>query len=292
MTRPVTGPVVLVLLAVVSVQFGGALAATLLPLVGVAGSVALRLGIAAIVLLAVARPRLRGRSRADWGVVVGFGAALAAMNTSFYASLERLPIGVAVTIEFTGPLLLAAALSRRAIDLLAVGFAAVGVVLIAEVATVDWAHLDLIGIGLALLAGACWAGYIVLSGRAGARFEGIEGLALAMGVAALAVGPVGVVTAGEALWHAETLLRGLGIALLSSILPYSLELLALRRLDARVFGTLLSLEPAVAGLAGLVLLGQRLAPIQLVGMALVVAASGAVTRRKDPAPDQAAAEIG
>ena len=275
-------PVLLVLLAVVSVQFGGALAATLLPLVGVWGSVALRLGLASLILLAIVRPRLRGRSRQDWVVVTLFALALTVMNLTFYGSLTRLPIGVAVTIEFLGPLALAAALSRRLRDLVAVGAALVGVLLISQALSTPWAELDLVGIGLALTAGACWAAYIVLSRRTGRRFDGLDGIAIAMAIGALLTLPWGLVTAGAALWTPDALLRGLGIALLSSAIPYSLELLALRSLTSGTFGILLSLEPAAAALAGLLVLGQVLAPTQLLGMALVVTASILVLGR--PAP--------
>lgn len=285
-------PVVLVLAAVLSVQFGGALAATLMPLVGVLGSVALRLVLAAAVLMVLVRPRLRGRSRADWLTVGAFAASLTLMNLAFYGSLARLPIGVAVTIEFLGPLALAAALSRRGRDALAVAGALLGVVLISEIATADWAELDLVGIGLAAAAGACWAAYILLAGATGRRFGGLDGIALAMAIGAVAMLPVGLLTAGETLWSTEALLRGLGIALLSSAIPYSLELVALRRLTAGVFGVLLSLEPAAAALAGLLVLDQRLDPIQLAGMALVVAASVLVLgTRSTPPPGLPDAEI-
>nr|WP_238330439.1 EamA family transporter [Ornithinimicrobium kibberense] len=283
-------PVGLVLLAVVSVQFGGALAATLLPLVGVPGSVALRLVLAALLLLAVVRPRVRGRTRADWAVVGAFALALTAMNLAFYGSLARLPIGVAVTIEFLGPLTLAAVLSRRPRDLAAVAAALAGVVLISEAVTTPWAQLDLVGIGLAATAGVCWAAYIVLSRRTGARFAGLDGIALAMAIGAVVTLPLGLATAGAELWSGEALLRGLGIALLSSAIPYSLELMALRHLRSGTFGVLLSLEPAAAALAGLLVLGQVLSAPQLVGMSLVVLASilvlgrgGGGVPRRDPA---------
>lgn len=266
-------PVLLVLVSVVSVQFGGALAATLLPLIGVTGSVSLRLALSAALLLVVVRPRLRGRTRADWAVVAAFAAALTCMNLAFYASLERLPIGVAVTIEFLGPLTLAAVTSRRARDIAAVGGALVGVLLISRALTVPWAELDLVGIAMALLAGACWAGYILLSGRTGAHFEGLDGMAICLSIGAVALLPFGIWAAGADLWSTEALLRGAGIALLSSAIPYSLELVALRRLAAGVFGVLLSLEPAAAALAGLLILDQSLQSLQLLGMALVVAAS-------------------
>lgn len=273
-------PVGLVLVAVLSVQFGGALAATLLPLVGVAGSVLLRMLLAAVIMLAVIRPRWRGRSPQDWVTVVLFAAALTAMNLCFYASLQRLPIGVAVTIEFLGPLLLAAATSRRGRDVLAVILALAGVVLISEAATVPWAQMDLAGIGLAAAAGGFWACYIVLSGRTGTRFEGLDGMAITLTIASVAMLPLGVVQAGTSLLEGEVILRGLGIALLSSAIPYSLELLALRRLSAGVFGVLLSLEPAAAALAGLLVLSQTLTLVQVAGMVMVVCASIAVLGRR------------
>lgn len=273
-------PVLLVLVAVLSVQFGGALAATLLPLVGVFGSVLLRIAFAAVVLMAIVRPRWRGRTRGDWMTVTMFALALTAMNLAFYASLERLPIGVAVTIEFLGPLLLAAATSRRGRDVLAVILALAGVLLISEALTVPWRELNLLGIGLAATAGALWACYIVLSGRTGARFEGLDGIALALVIGAVAMLPLGVLSAGASLLDSEVLLRGLGIALLSSAVPYSLELLALRRLSAGVFGVLLSLEPAAAALAGLLVLSQTLAPMQVTGMVAVVCASIVVLGRR------------
>lgn len=274
--KSLTHPVVLVLLAVVSVQFGGALAATLLPLVGVPGSVLMRLLFASAILLAWVRPRIRGRSRADWTIVALFAVALTTMNLSFYASLERLPIGVAVTIEFLGPLALAAATSRQGRDVFAVAAALVGVLLISQALTTPWAEMDLLGIGLAATAGACWAAYIVLSRRTGARFEGLDGIALCLAIGGLLLLPWGVLSAGTSLLDGEALTRGLGIALLSSAIPYSLELIALRRLSAGTFGVLLSLEPAFAALAGLLVLGQVLDSPQILGMGLVVVASVAV----------------
>lgn len=277
-------PVLLVLAAVLSVQFGGALAATLLPLVGVFGSVLLRILLAALLLLVIVRPRWRGRSREDWVTVTVFALALTAMNVCFYASLERLPIGVAVTIEFLGPLLLAAATSRRGRDLLAVLLALLGVLLISEALTVPWADMDFVGIGLAAAAGGFWAAYIVLSGRTGSRFEGLDGMAIALAIGAVVMLPLGLVQGGSSLVDGEVLLRGLGIALLSSAIPYSLELLALRRLSAGVFGVLLSLEPAAAAVAGLLVLSQTLAPLQVVGMVMVVSASIVVLGRRGRAP--------
>ena len=279
---------VLVLAGIVSVQFGGALAQTLIPVIGAGGSVVMRLLFATVLLLAFVRPRWRGHSRKAWATVTAFGVALGLMNFTFYSSLAYLPIGVAVTIEFIGPLALAAALSRRLVDAVAVLAAAAGVVLISEALSTPLAELELTGIALALAAGGFWAAYIVLSGRTGAEFPRLEGLAIAMVVATAVTLPLGVGSIPE--WTGETLLKGLGIAVLSSVLPYSLELLALRRLSAKVFGILLSLEPAFAALAGLIVLDQVLSPTQLAGMALVVAASALVLglgSRKDPAESAA-----
>jgi len=282
--RPVVPPLALVVAAVVSVQFGGALAATLVPHIGAAGSVTLRLLFAATILAAVARPRLRGHSPKAWLTVVGFGAALALMNLAFYGSLAHLPIGVAVTIEFLGPLTLATVLSRRARDLAAVVAALFGVVLISRALSVPLSDLDWTGLGLAALAGACWAAYIIASGRTGRLFPRLDGLALAMGVALLLVLPFGLPTVDT--WTGVDVAKGFGIAVLSSVLPYSFELAALRHLRANVFGILLSLEPAVAALAGLLVLQQRLTATQLAGMALVVLASALVMgagQQRDPA---------
>lgn len=259
---------------IVSVQFGGALAATLVPEIGAGGSVLLRVAFAAVILVAVVRPRVRGYDGRAWATVVGFGLALGLMNWAFYGSLAHLPLGVAVTVEFLGPLLLTTALSRRGVDFVAVAAAALGVLLISRALTVDWAELSWIGLLLAATAGACWAAYILLSARTGAAFPRLDGLAIALVLASLVVLPAGLGTAH--LWTGEHVVKGLGLAVLSSLLPYSLELLALRRLNASVFGILLSLEPAVAALAGLLVLGQVLEPLQLVGLALVVLASGIV----------------
>ena len=261
----------LVLGGVVSVQFGGALAATLVPEIGAGGSVLLRIGISAAILGLLVRPRLRGRSRRDWATVVAFGVALGLMNWSFYGSLAHLPLGVAVTVEFMGPLLLTTVLSRRLVDFVAVAAAAAGVLLISEAFTVPFAELSWVGLLLASTAGALWASYIVLSSRTGAAFERLDGLAIALLVSTVVVLPAGLPSVGE--WTREHLLMGLGLAVLSSLLPYSLELLALRRLAKPVFGILLSLELAVAAVAGLLVLGQVLDGLQVLGLALVVLAS-------------------
>ncbi|MET0838456.1 MAG: EamA family transporter [Marmoricola sp.] len=265
---------------VVSVQFGGALAATLVPEIGAGGSVLLRIAFSALILVPLVRPRLRGHSRSAWVTVVAFGTALGLMNWSFYGSLAHLPLGVAVTVEFLGPLVLTAVLSRRPLDFVAVAAAGAGVVLISEALTVPLDELSWVGLILAATAGVLWAAYILLSGRTGAEFEKLDGLAIALVVSTIVVLPAGL--GSRDLWTTEHVVKGIGLAVLSSLLPYSLELLALRRLAARVFGILLSLEPAVAALAGLIVLDQHLDPLQVVGLVLVVLASAIVMGIRKP----------
>lgn len=272
----------LVLGGVVSVQFGGALAAQLIPQIGPGGAVLLRVAFAAAALLVVLRPRVRGHGRTAWLVAAGFGVALGLMNWSFYGSLAHLPLGVAVTVEFCGPLVLATVMSHRALDLLAVVAAGVGVVLVSQALARPLGELSWTGLLLAGSAGACWAAYILLSRETGRHFAGVDGLAFALVVATVVVLPAGIRHAGD--WTPGQVLRGAALAVLSSLLPYSFELLALRRLPPRAFGILLSLEPAVAALAGFVVLGQQLSGPQWVGLGLVVLASGSVAGTGGPAP--------
>ncbi|OIK03989.1 EamA family transporter [Streptomyces monashensis] len=268
------GPVGLVLAGGISVQFGGALAVTLMPRAGAPGVVALRLLAAAIVLLVVCRPRLRGHSRADWGTVAAFGIAMAAMNGLFYEAVARIPLGPAVTLEVLGPLALSVLASRRAINAVWAGLALLGVFLLGGGGFSD---LDPTGVGFALGAGAMWAVYILFSARTGRRFPRADGLALAMAVAALLFLPLGITAAGTRLLNPTTVALGSAVALLSSVLPYTLELLALRRLPASTFAILMSLEPAIAATAGFLVLGQSLSWTEAAAIALVIAASiGAV----------------
>jgi inner membrane transporter RhtA len=269
--RPTAAPAVgLVVLAVSTLQVGAAFAVELFDELGPAGAAFGRLGFAALVLVAIWRPRLRGRPRGDLGVAVAFGLALGAMNLCIYEAMDRIPLGVAVTFEFIGPLGVAVVGSRRALDLLWVVLAAVGIVLLADY---GGGSLDATGVAFALAAGVLWAAYIVLSQRTGRLFGGGGGLAVAMVAGAALVAPFGIAGAGTALLRPELLGAVLAVALASSVLPYSLELEALRRLPARVFGVLMSLEPAVAALAGLVVLGQGLAARDWLAIGLVVAAS-------------------
>ncbi|MGW7426864.1 EamA family transporter [Streptomyces sp. NPDC054813] len=268
------GPVGLVLAGGISVQFGGALAVTLMPRAGALGVVTLRLLAAAIVLLVVCRPRLRGHSRTDWGTVIVFGIAMGAMNGLFYEAVDRIPLGPAVTLEVLGPLALSVLASRRAVNAVWAGLALAGVFLLGGGGFGD---LDPTGIAFALGAGAMWAAYIVFSARTGRRFPQADGLALAMAVAALLFLPLGIAEAGSRLLDPTTIALGSSVAVLSSVLPYTLELLALRRLPAHTFAVLMSLEPAIAATAGFLILDQALTATQAAAIALVIAASiGAV----------------
>ncbi|MBA2807060.1 EamA family transporter [Streptomyces sp. KM273126] len=272
--RGALGPVGLVLAGGISVQFGAALAVSLMPRAGAFGVVTLRLLVAAVVLLIVCRPRLRGHSRTDWGTVIVFGITMAAMNGLFYQAVDRIPLGPAVTLEVLGPLALSVLASRRAVNLLWAGLALGGVFLLSGGGFGD---LDPVGVACALGAGAMWATYIVFSARTGRRFPQADGLALALAVAAVLFLPLGVVESGVRLLDPVTIALGAAIAVLSSVLPYTLELLALRRLPASTFAILMSLEPGIAATAGFLILGQALSLTEALAIALVIAASmGAV----------------
>jgi inner membrane transporter RhtA len=275
-------PIGLVLTGVTSIQFGAALAATLFDDLGPAGVSAVRLGFAAIILIAVFRPRVRGRGRPALRLVALFGLTLGAMNLFFYEALGRIPLGVAVTIEFAGPLAVAVATSRRRLDLVWAALAALGIVLLSDP---FGGGTDTLGLVFILAAAACWAAYILIAQRATRFYDGSDGLALAMVVAALVPLVPGLVEGGTRLLHPALLAMGAGVALMSSVIPYSLETEALRRLPTHVFGVLMSLEPAVAALAGFLVLGQSLGALDLLAMALVVTASIGVSRTAAPAAE-------
>jgi len=284
-----TGPrtaiaVGLVALGLLCQEVGAAIAVLVFPHTGPLGMVMLRLLFSAVILLAIARPRLRGHSRAAWRAVVGFGAVLACMNGTFYLALERLDLGVTVTIEVLGPLVLSVVLARRASAWLWAGLALAGVV---ALGAGGWDQLDPVGVGFALLAAASWAGYIRGSAAVGRAFAGVDGLALAMAVGAVIALPFGIVDAGAALLDPALVGLGAAVAVLSSTIPYAAELTALRRLSESAFGILMSLGPATAATAGFLLLGQDLRWLEVVGIALVVIASaGAVwmSARRSPTP--------
>ena len=291
-------PSLLVLTGVVSVQVGAGLAARLFTQIPPAAVTALRLWTAAALMaVAGARPLrqnlaalVRRRSWRDAAVVAAFGLTLAVMNFSIYQAFSRIPLGIAVTIEFLGPLAVAVATSRRLIDLLWVALAGAGVALLTGTGNpAGGGHgIDLVGLAFALLAGASWAAYIILSRATGRRFPGASGLTIAMLVAAVVIVPVGVTAGRGALLRPGILATGLAIGLLSSIIPYTLELEALRRVPARVFGIWMSLEPAVAALVGLVMLGQALAVSEWAAIVCVMVACAGAARgsaRPSQAPE-------
>ena len=256
----------LVVVACVSPQIGAAFAVTLFDELGPAGAAFLRLAFAAIILLAIWRPRLAG----DLRIPAAFGVSLGLMNWTFYEAIDRIPLAIAVTIEFTGPLLVAVIGSRRPLDGVWIALAAAGIVLLVGP---GGGSLDPVGVGFALIAAVCWMAYIYLSKRTGAAFPGGSGLAIAMAVGALIVLPAGVIQGDGALSQPNLLGSALVVALLSSVLPYSLELEALRRLPEAVFGVLMSLDPAVAALVGFIALSQALGAREILGIAMVVVAS-------------------
>ncbi|MGM7671545.1 EamA family transporter [Microbacterium sp. A93] len=272
----------------VSLSFGAAIAAQLFPALGAWGVTALRLGISAIVMLAFVRPAVRRWSRKQWRAAILFGMSLAAMNGAFYAAIERIPLGPAVAIEFLGPLVLAALLTRRRSDAGWLALAVVGIGLLGLEGVLGQSPLDPIGVMFALIAAFFWALYIRASAHAGSLIPGNSGLAVALVVAAVLLTPFGVPAAITISTAPTLLLLAVLTALLGSIIPYTLELAALRRVPQRVFGILVSLEPATATLAGWLVLGQHAGPLRLLAIVFVVAASVGVSlvgvrkRRGDP----------
>lgn len=270
----------LVVAAAVSVQGGAALAKSLFGSLGPPGTVLVRLFFGTVLVWALRRPRLARRSGAELRAAILLGLALACMNLSFYEALQRLPLGIAVTVEFVGPLAVAIAGSRRALDLVWVALAAAGIALLADAR----GSVQPLGIGLAALAGFFWAIYILAGTRAGRLWTGPGVLGPALAIGTLAIAPWGVVTGGGNLLDPRLLAEGAGVGVLSSAVPYSLELEAMRRLPPHVFGVLLSLEPAVAALSGLVFLGEHLHARAIAAIALVVVASAGAARRA-PTPE-------
>jgi inner membrane transporter RhtA len=285
---PALPPLPAVLIAIVSVQGGAALAKGLFPALGPDGTVGLRIGLSAAILLLAFRPPLATLSTAQWRAVVPFGLVLGVMNLVFYHAIARIPLGLAVTVEFIGPLGVAVVGSRRAVDVLWVVLAGAGIALITP--WTGGSGVDPVGVLLALAAGGCWAAYIVLGGHLSRLLPGGAAVAAGMLVAALAVVPFSAAVGGFANLTAGRLAAGLGVALLSSAVPYTLEMIALRAMPLRTFGILMSLEPAVAALAGLAFLSEILTPTQWLAVALVIAASTGSTLTSPRAADRAATE--
>ena len=275
-------PVVSILLAVFSVQGGATIAKGLFPAIGAAGTAAIRIGLSALILLAVFLPPVHRLTAAQWRAVVPYGVSIGVMNLIFYQALVRIPLGLAVTLEFVGPLGVAIVSSRRALDGVWVALAAIGIALITP-----WqagSNVNALGVAFALAAGGCWAAYIVLGGRVSRVLSGGVAVAAGMSIATLTVLPFAVAGGGLASFVPRLYVAGIGLAVLSSALPFTLEMHALGALPGRTFSILMSLEPAVAALCGLVLLGEHLAPSQWLAVGLVIAASAGatVTARRVP----------
>ncbi|HEX5198877.1 DMT family transporter [Paractinoplanes rhizophilus] len=286
MKRPDVPAPLLVLLSITSVQFGSAIARTLFDDLGAAGVTLLRLAIAALVIAVATRPRLRGWSAAAWRSAALLGVVMAGMNLVFYLALRTVPLGIAVTVEFLGPLLLTLVQTRRVLDLFWALLAAAGVVLLGSA---NGGAAPIGGLILAFVAGLCWAGYIVFSAKLGGLVPGTGGLTISLAVAAVLVLPFGAGGASAVAHDPALLIGATAVALLSSVVSYGLEINALRRIPTRVFGILMSLEPAAAAIAGLLLLGQRLTGLEMLALVLVMAASAGVTLAA-PRPAEAVAE--
>jgi inner membrane transporter RhtA len=278
-------PVWLVVVGICSVQLGAGIAKNLFDDAAPTTLVWLRLATSALVLAAFARPTLRGRTARDWQVAVTFGVTLGVMNWAIYQSFQRIPLGIAVTIEFLGPLALAVGGSRRARDLVWALLAAVGVALLG----LERGHLNWAGVGFALLAAATWAAYILLSADTGRRWPGLDGLTVASVVATVMLTPFVITLSGRGIGDSRVMMLGALVGLLSSVVPYSCEITALRTIRPSLFGILMSLEPAAAALAGILVVGEFLAAVQWLAIACVVVASVGATRAESrltaPAPD-------
>lgn len=278
----------LVIVGLACQEVGASIAVTLFPTVGPVGMVTLRLVFSALILLLISRPALRNRSAIAWRTAVAFGLSLSGMNVCFYLALERLPLGTTVTIEFLGPLVLSVVAGRRWLSLVWAVLAALGVVMLGG----GMSDLDPIGVMFALAAAALWVGYILFAQATGVHFRGVGGLAIATAIGSIPTIPLALAATGVAPFvDPGVLLAGLGIALLSSAIPYALELTALRRVTASAFAVLLSLAPAIAAAAGFAILGQSLGLVSLAGIACVIAASiGAIRTQPRPAPPEAPAD--
>jgi len=277
-----------VLTSVLSVQFGATLSEHLFPVIGVEGTTACRQGFSAIALLLLFRPWQAMPGRQHWPIIVLYGVLLGVMNLTFYCAIARLPLGIAVALEFTGPLTVAVISSRKWIDFLWVVCAVAGLAILVPLHG-GAGHIDPLGVGFALIAATCWGAYILVGQKISLRMDGGKAVALGMTVSTLLTVPLGIVRAGAALWSLPVLLMGAGAAIVSSAIPYSCEMWALKRIPAKTFSLMMSLEPAAGALMGLLLLHEHLRGLQWLAIALVIAASAGSSLTAKQAPDAAMA---
>jgi len=285
-TRPVSPLAATISLvgAMISFQAGASVAKQLIPIVGAPGTTALRLGLSALVMCAAQRPWRTIPSREAFPVVLAYGLSLGTMNFVFYNSIRTIPLGIAVGLEFTGPLAVALIGSRRRLDFLWLALAVIGLLFLLPITGAS-SSLDPAGVAFALAAGACWAMYIVFGQKAG-RAHGTAAATWGMLIGAAAIVPIGLADAGRALFSPEILPKGFAVAMLSSALPYTLEMVALRRLSSKTYGTLMSLEPALAALAGLALLHEQLSSVQWLAIGAVMIASIGTLGQESATADQ------
>ena len=278
---PVWLPIVVILIAMLSIQSGASLAKSLFPIVGAPGVTALRIALGTLILVVIFKPwRLRFKKEQRLPLLF-YGLSLGGMNYLFYLSIQTVPLGIAVALEFTGPLAVALFSSRRPVDFIWVALAVLGLWFLLPLGQ-DISHVDLTGAALALGAGACWAVYILTGQRAGEE-HGPATVAIGSLIAAIIFVPIGMAQATESIWQWSILPIGLAVAVLSTALPYSLEMIALTRLPIRIFGTLMSMEPALAAMSGMVFLGETLTLTQTLALCSIIAASmgSTLTMRAD-----------
>ncbi|KAF1069574.1 MAG: Threonine/homoserine exporter RhtA [Pseudomonas citronellolis] len=281
-------PVLVLLVSMASIQTGASLAKSLFPVVGAQGVTAARLVFAALIMLAVLRPWRTPLARASLPALIAYGVTLGGMNLMFYMAMRTVPLGIAVALEFTGPLAVALYYSRKPIDFLWIGLAVCGLWLLLPIGDLGQG-VDPLGAGLALAAGVCWGAYIIFGQRAGSSM-GTQGAALGVTIAAICIAPVGLVSAGSSLFDVHLLPALLGVAVLSSALPYTLEMIALTRLPTRTFGTLMSIEPAFGALSGLLFLGETLTQLQWLAIGAIILASVGTTLCSRPKAPLVAAD--
>ncbi len=270
-------PTVLVILSVICVQVGSALSKSLFSELGPWGVVLLRMGFSALILGAITRPTWNPTIRSNFRLILAFGTVFALANAFLFTAIDRIPLGIAISVQFTGPLGLAAIKSQRWLDGLWISIAGFGILLLTPL---GGASVDILGVGLALLAGFFWALYIVLAAKVGERIPGMEGLTWAFLVSTVLLLPMGIATAGNHLLNPKLLVIGAGVAVISTTLPFSFEMVALRSIPVKIFGVILSLEPMVSAIAGLLILGETLSARSVVACLLVsIAAAGAAKCR-------------